>query len=190
MARPKSKDKRDSIFAAATEAIAELGLSVSTSKIAQLAGVAEGSLFTYFATKETLFNELYVELKLQEREEIMRDYPVHASLQNRVRYVWDKAVHLGVTRPSTYKAISQLSVSNYLSEQTRHRSRAGYEAIDATLQEVLASGKLKDLPPEFGTALLRSLINMTIEFILQHPAEAERFRDAGFTAFWHAAATT
>jgi AcrR family transcriptional regulator len=190
MARPKSKDKRDSIFAAATEAIAEFGLGVSTFKIAQLAGVAEGSLFTYFATKETLFNELYVELKLKEREEIMHDYPIHASLQNRARHIWDKSVRLGITRPNTYKVITQLSVSNHLSEQTRHRSREGYEAVDAMLKAVLAYGKLKDQPPEFGAALLRALINMTIEFIIQHPSGADNFWDAGFTAFWNAVTQT
>ncbi|HET8853867.1 MAG TPA: TetR family transcriptional regulator, partial [Ktedonobacteraceae bacterium] len=50
MARPKSQDKRNAILAAAIELIAEQGLSVPTSKIAHVAGVAEGTLFTYFET--------------------------------------------------------------------------------------------------------------------------------------------
>ncbi len=33
------------------------------------------------------------------------------------------------------------------------------------------------------------MMNMTIEFILQHPSEADRFCDAGFTAFWNAVTT-
>ncbi|HEX4207179.1 MAG TPA: TetR/AcrR family transcriptional regulator [Ktedonobacteraceae bacterium] len=189
MARPKSKDKRDSIIAAATEAIAEQGLGVSTCKIAQLAGVAEGSLFTYFATKEILFNELFVELKLKERENVMHDYPFHASLQNRARHIWDKYVRLGITYPSRYKVITQLSVSHHISEQTR-RECEGYEAVNAMMKEVLAGGSLKDQPPEFGVALLISLMNMTIEFIIQHPSEADTFWDAGFTAFWNAVTHT
>src|ERR1700726_103168 len=100
MARPKSQDKRNALLAAAIELIAEQGLRVPTPKIAHGAGVAEGTLFTYFETKESLLNELYVELKREEREEMMRDYPVHASLQDRARHLWDTYVGLGITHPS------------------------------------------------------------------------------------------
>jgi len=54
MARPKSDDKRNAILAAAIEVVAEQGLAAPTAKIAKLAGVAEGSLFTYFATQDEL----------------------------------------------------------------------------------------------------------------------------------------
>jgi len=62
----------------------------------------------------------------------------------------------------------------------------GYEALHAMLQECLTCGAFKDQPSEFGMALLLSMMNMTIEFILQHPSEADLFCDAGFTAFWNA----
>ena len=38
--------------------IAEVGLGAPTAKIARRAGVAAGTLFTYFANKEELLNEL------------------------------------------------------------------------------------------------------------------------------------
>ncbi|HYS81455.1 MAG TPA: helix-turn-helix domain-containing protein, partial [Anaeromyxobacteraceae bacterium] len=63
MARPKSEDKRNALLAAATQVIAELGVSAPTARIAQVAGVAEGTLFTYFRTKDELLNELYLALK-------------------------------------------------------------------------------------------------------------------------------
>jgi len=98
MARPKSQEKRNAILAAAIELIAGQGLSIPTSKIAQVAGVAEGTLFTYFETKERLLNDLYLELKHEEREEMTRDYPVQASLKDRARHLWDKYVAFGVTQ--------------------------------------------------------------------------------------------
>ena len=190
MARPKSIEKRNAILAAAIELIAEQGLSVPTSKIAQVADVAEGTLFTYFETKERLLNDLYLALKRGERENTMRDYPFQASLEERVRYFWNTSVAFGVNHPDKYKVVLLLSVSDSISEQTKRLAREGYEALDAMMQECFASGSLKDQPSEFGRALLTSLINMTTTFILQHPAEAERFRDAGLTAFWHAATKT
>jgi len=58
------------------------------------------------------------------------------------------------------------------------------------LQECLTCGALKDQPSAFGIDLLIAMMNMTIEFILQHPKEADRFCDAGFTAFWNAVTKT
>jgi hypothetical protein len=82
-----------------------------------------------------------------------------------------------------------LRFSDHIDEQVKRLAEEGYEELTAMVLECLGSGALKDQPSEFGAALLTSLMNMTIEFILQHPAEAERFRDAGFTAFWHAVTT-
>ncbi len=119
----------------------------------------------------------------------MHNYPFQASLEERTRYFWNTSVAFGVNHPDKYKVVILLGISDHISEQTRRLGRQGYEALDKMLQECLGSGGLRDQPSEFGRALLTSLMNMTITFILQHPVEAERFRDAGFTAFWHAVTT-
>lgn len=190
MARPKSPEKRNAILAAAIKLIAEQGLGVPTSRIAQVAEVAEGTLFIYFETKERLLNELYLTLKHGEREELIRDYPFQGSLEERTRHIWNRYVAFGVSHPDRYKVTILLRFSDLINEEVKHAAEEGYEAVAATVLECLGSGALKDQPPEFGAALLTSLMNMTVELILQHPAEAERFRDAGFTTFWHATTTT
>jgi len=59
-ARPKSEDKRNAILDAATRLFAERGLTAApTSEISKQAGIAEGTLFTYFKTKDDLINALY-----------------------------------------------------------------------------------------------------------------------------------
>lgn len=63
MARPKSEDKYNALLTAAITVCSVLGLEAPTSKIARTAGVAEGTLFTYFKTKDELLNQLYLELK-------------------------------------------------------------------------------------------------------------------------------
>ncbi len=63
MARPKSEDKKQALLEAATVAFAQSGIAASTSAIARSAGVAEGTLFRYFATKDELLNELYLAIK-------------------------------------------------------------------------------------------------------------------------------
>jgi AcrR family transcriptional regulator len=60
VARPKSEDKRNAILDAATDLFAERGLAAApTAEISRRADVAEGTLFTYFETKDDLINSLY-----------------------------------------------------------------------------------------------------------------------------------
>ena len=76
MARPKSEDKRNAILEAATRLFAERGLTAApTSEISKHAGVAEGTLFTYFKTKDDLINALYREIKLELADAMMSDFP-------------------------------------------------------------------------------------------------------------------
>ena len=88
MARPKSEDKRNAIMAAATRVIAAQGLGAPTAKIAEEAGVANGSLFTYFETKTDLFNQLYLELKTAMASAALEGLPAGADLRSQTLHVW------------------------------------------------------------------------------------------------------
>ena len=104
MARPKSEDKRTAILVAATEAVAMLGVSTPTAKIAKGAGVAEGTLFTYFANKDELLNGLYLELKMDLRDAVITGYPAGKSLFDRSRHFWDRYIGWGTTHPLKRKS--------------------------------------------------------------------------------------
>src|SRR5258708_13967204 len=75
MAKPKSEDKRNSILSAATQVFAERGLAAPTAAITSAPGIAEGSLFTYFKTKDELSNALYRELKLELPDSTLAHFP-------------------------------------------------------------------------------------------------------------------
>jgi AcrR family transcriptional regulator len=75
MAKPKSEDKRNAILSAAVQVFAKRGLGAPTAAITKAAGIAEGSLFTYFKTKDELVNALYCELKLELADSMMSGFP-------------------------------------------------------------------------------------------------------------------
>jgi AcrR family transcriptional regulator len=174
MARPKSEDKRNAILAAAAEVIAEQGLGAPTARIAKLAGVAEGTLFTYFANKAEL------------RDVMMSRYPRHASVRERAHYVWNQFVDWGVAQPQKRRAMAQLSVSERLTDHTRATGMQSFADIHDMIQTSVASGALRDHPPAFVSAIMSALAETTMDFIAREPADAERYREAGFDAFWNA----
>ena len=84
MARPLSPEKREALLLSAMQAVAELGVMASTSSIARRAGVADGTLFTYFSSKEVLFQELYLHLKQSLVTAMMSDFPAQADYRQRM----------------------------------------------------------------------------------------------------------
>src|SRR6202049_2133314 len=112
MARPKSENKRNAILDAATRLFAERGLTAApTSEISKQAGVAEGTLFTYFRTKDDLINALYREIKLELADAMMSDFPRKKNVGTRMRHVWDRYVDWGIANPNQSKGLAQLTFS-------------------------------------------------------------------------------
>src|SRR3979411_3117165 len=119
MAPPKREDKRNAILDAATRVFAESGLTAAaTSEISKEAGVAEGTLFTYFKTKDDLMNALYREIKLELADAMMSGFPRKKSVRTRLRHVWDSYVNWGVMNPEQRKVLAQLQVSGMLSKES------------------------------------------------------------------------
>jgi len=110
LAKPKSEDKRNAILSAATQVFAERGLGAPTAAITGAAGIAEGSLFTYFKTKDELINALYRELKLELADATMSGFPRKQSVRHRLEHLWNGYVQWGVANPDRQKVLKQIQV--------------------------------------------------------------------------------
>jgi AcrR family transcriptional regulator len=188
MARPKSTDKRSAILAAAMEVVAEQGDSAPTAKIAKLAGVAEGTLFTYFSNKEELFNALYLELKAELNAVLMKGFPAEANVKVRLHHLWNKYLDWGTAKPLKRKAMALLGVSEKVGAETKREGAKPFGEVEKTIKESLDQGALRDLPADFVNALLGSIAETTMNFMAASKAEAATYREAGFDAFWKAIA--
>jgi AcrR family transcriptional regulator len=186
MARPKSEDKRNAILDAASRVFAERGLTAApTSEISKQARVAEGTLFTYFKTKDDLINALYREIKLELADAMMSGFPRKKSVRTRLRHVWDSYVNWGVANPEQRKVLAQLQVSGVLSKESIEAGSAPFVEMqnmirDATEQHILRA----DLPIELISKMLGALAEATMDLIDLKPAMAKKYRDGGFEIYW------
>jgi AcrR family transcriptional regulator len=103
MAKLKSEDKRNALLTAATQVFAEHGLGAPTSAITKAAGVAEGTLFTYFRTKDDLVNALYRDIKLDMADAMMSGFPRKTSVRHRLQHIWNHYVDWGVANPASHR---------------------------------------------------------------------------------------
>ncbi len=163
MARPRSEDKRNAIMAAATRVIVTHGLSAPTALIAQEAGVANGSLFTYFETKTDLFNQLYLELKAEMASAALEYFSAKAELRKQLFHIWANWMGWAVSNPEKRRALAQLGVSDEITPASR---AAGHKTM-ARIAE-----------------LMEHLAEATMDFMVQDPANAKKHCKAGFDALW------
>lgn len=186
MARAKSEAKRTAILEAAVQIIAAEGLEASTAKIAKIAGVAEGSLFTYFATKDVLFNELYVELKREAFAVINTGFPREASLEKRARLVWENYLHWAMESPMRRKVSMKLGLSDRVTPETKAIAMQGRAEIERMLDDLSKRSGARELAPGFISALMQSMQEATMEFGAKFPKERKTYIEKGFLAFWKA----
>src|SRR5437588_5043490 len=118
MARPKSGGKRQAILSAATNIFAERGIGAPTSAISSAAGVAEGTLFMYFPSKDELVNAVYREIKKEMVERMMSGFPRDAKVRDRLRHVWDNYVRWGAANLMQHRALKQIEVWSGLTRES------------------------------------------------------------------------
>lgn len=186
MARPKSTDKRAAILAAAMEVVAKQGDSAPTAKIAQVAGVAEGTVFTYFSNKEELLDATYLELRSELNGYLTKSFPTEANVKVRLHHIWNRYLDWGIAKPLKRKALAHLAVSDKVRAETRRDAAKPAGEVEKTIQDSLDQGALRDLPADFVNALLASIAETTLTFMTASKSEAATFREAGFESFWKA----
>jgi AcrR family transcriptional regulator len=182
MARPKSDDKRDALLAAAARVIAAQGPSAPTAVIAREAGVSNGSLFNYFETKTDLFNQLYLALKKGMAATTLEGLPAKAPLREQFYRVWSNWMRWGVSNPGKMRALALLDVSDDITPQTRAASHEAMAEVAALLERARADGPMRDAPMGFVLALMNSLAEATMDYMVNDPANADEHCRAGFDA--------
>lgn len=188
MARPLSDDKRDAILASAAELVAVLGTGAPTAKIARGARVAEGTLFTYFASKDDLLNQLFLDIEKELAEAMLADLPAGAGPRERARHVWDRLIDWSAANPARLKALRQLKVSDRINAESRRCGEGLFDGLRRLLEETLAGHAGTDQSPAYIGAILDAIAQATLEFIAREPRKHEEHRARGFETFWKAVA--
>lgn len=184
MARPRSEDKQLAILEAATQVVAERGTGGPTSQIAKLAGVSDGTLFRYFATKEELLNILYLYIKEDMSKKMSENYYRSEPLKNRVAALWNSYIDWGLSNPVANKAINQLSVSELIHEET-HKKAAEFFPDMGIAEAFTGNPVFEGRPVAFSDAIFLALADTTMTFASKDESEADIYKACGFTALWN-----
>ena len=164
--------------------IVRQGLSAPTAGIAKKAGVANGSLFTYFETKADLFNQLYLGLKAEMASAAMKDLPEGAELREQVFHIWQNWMTWAVSFPDKRRALAQLGVSDEITPTTRAAAHKTMAGVAELLERSRANGPMRRAPVGFIVAIMNSVAEATMDFMTQDSTHAKKHCKVGFDALW------
>jgi AcrR family transcriptional regulator len=146
----KSSDKRDEIMKAALELIAEHGFhGAPMAMIAEKAGVAAGTIYRCFESKDILITELHRELEEKISATLLEGYPVERPLRERFLYLIRELLRYFIAHPLHFRYMEQYFNSPY--GISLHRDRLlGKSGNQDIVMEIFREGSsqqiLKDLP--------------------------------------------
>ena len=143
-------DKRAALLAAALRLIASSGLhATTTAAVAREAGVAAGTLYLYFPSKEALVNALYLDLLGERHRAAVADVGsldgAPADPREQLWRSWHGLARWHLDHPAATRVLQQLRGSGILSAETRAaEQRARAEGL-TDFRRAIARGLLRDV---------------------------------------------
>lgn len=145
--RPKTGGRREDVLGAALELFAERGFyGTAIPDIAAKAGIAAGTIYRHFASKEALVNELYRRSKLALGAALLGGVPTDADLRAQFHHLWWALVRFEREQPLAFAFLELHHHGSYLDTESKSLELRVLMPIAAVIERGRAAGVLKRLP--------------------------------------------
>lgn len=157
----------------------------STAKIARTAGVATGTLFHYFKTKEELINRLYLYTK-ESMFSLMREhFEVDNSLKENLKSLWSRFIYFSIRNSYKFQFILIFHTSPYITSLTKEQLEPQLDALLSVYKKGLHDKELKEVPFEIMVEYFWGNIISTINYFNKYPEKLDDENlNQAFELFW------
>ena len=185
--KEQTKDKRTAILDAALKLFTERGFhGTSTAQISKDAGVATGTLFNYFPTKEDLINSLYFEVKGDLSQAMGKDIEAESAFQDKLRIIWSNLVKWGVDNQDEFLFVGQFCSSPYITKFTREEVMKEYIFLHKLMEEGIIKGEIRGFSAALIIAMFyqgsRAVVNLILDS--DPPQDENKVLEDGFQIIW------
>jgi AcrR family transcriptional regulator len=135
-------------MAAALECFVERGFyGTAIPQIADKAGVAAGTIYHYFPSKEALVNELYRTWKARVAQRVFTAFPQGAEFREQFRVMWHEMIAFARDEPTAFAFIELHNHKAYLDDESVKIDRNLKDFARTMIGMAQASGALKPMDP-------------------------------------------
>ena len=158
-------EKKVLLLESALDLIKEHGFhGTPVSLVAKTAGVAAGTVYTYFQSKDELILEIYSYVKSQVLQEISSLDPVEKSFEERFLALWDNWISLYLRRISFQSFLEQFASSPYNTEEVQEQADPLEAWFLDFFRQGVESGVLREMDPRLLMVLVKGNVISMIRF--------------------------
>lgn len=168
----KISDKKKAILNAALKLFNERGFDgTPTSLIAKEAGVATGTLFHYFSTKEELINHLYLSIKEEMILELLDIIGKETSVEKKLERAFVDSILSDLKNPERYKFYQQFCFSPYITKLTKEQALQRFEFLTNMFKQAQQEGLMQKYSPQFIFEISSGIHMAVTEHLMNYPEE-------------------
>jgi len=159
-------DKQQEILKAALRLFVESGFhGTPTSRIAKEAGVANGTLFHYYKTKDELIVALYSNIKGKLNERMHAGTRPEATFKENLKIIYANTLEWAIEHKEEFYFVQQFNTSPFLSliapEEISRQTKPHLELLESAIQQKI----FRRLPAELIFVLLNNHIYGMSQYI-------------------------
>lgn len=154
--------------------------------IAKEAGVANGTLFHYYPTKDELIVALYTEIKTNLAQCVLTGDVPGESVKDKWKRYYTAAIEWGVDNPLEFKFTQQFASSPYLSMVSDELKKQSQLTLDM-IKDGIKSKLIKTNEPELYNTILTSNVYGVNQYIMESKLsypERKKVINKSFDMLW------
>lgn len=179
-------EKKRQIQDAALQLFVENGFhGTSTAEIAKTAGVATGTLFHHFKTKQELINSLYLNTKENMLKAVTEDYNAEKPFKLNIKNLWLKFSYFGIENSDMFQFIIIFHSSPYITSLTKEEAETRFDEIVTFYRKGIENQEIKTVKGEMMVEFFWGTIFSTVNYFTKHPDGLnEKNMNLSFELFW------
>jgi len=160
-------NKRETILYSAMELITEHGFhGTSMSMIYKKAGVAVGTIYHHFESKNDLINQLHTELKSRFGMALINKDQSGLPVKERFFLIWKNIYAFFIQNPKEFMFLEQYANSPFIAEEVKAENQKFYQHALDYLHEGMKLGVLRSMNVNLMGNLIFSAVATTVKMEL------------------------
>ena len=161
----KDQSKIEHIYDATLKLVKTKGLAgITMNEIAASAGMATGTLYIYFDSKEDLINELYAMCNEASKQVCFDNYNEEEPFKSRFKTIWHNLLHYRINNFKEAVFMDQCCHSPFLKESNKELTNNIFQPLFSLIEQ----GKKEHVIRELDNFLLITFITGSINEIVKH----------------------